>query len=410
LLLLIKKAKRYQSLALKRLPQKKKITVIFLVIHDSIWKYDEVYRLMQEHPLFRPLIVVCPFVKSDKKSMFYDMQLAFMNFKARGYQVIKSYSQRDDKWLNVKEALRPDIVCFTNPYRLTRPEYCITNWLDTLTVYIPYFFVTNSLIEANYNNLVSNLAWRLFLETNAHAGYAKKNALNKGLNVRVTGYPALDIYFDKTYCPTDPWKLKNPSVKRIIWAPHHTIDGQGANLNYSNFLVYHQTMIELARRYSKRVQFVFKPHPLLKGKLYKHPEWGKWKTDNYYKQWEKNIPNGQICTSEYTDLFLTSDALIHDCASFMVEYLCTEKPYLYLLRDPKVAERMNKFGKKVFELHYHANNKKEICEFIEKIVLENNDHMMKTRKQFIKENLIPPNNASASRNIFEEILKYTKVK
>jgi hypothetical protein len=69
---------------------------------------------------------------------------------------------------------------------------------------------------------------------------------------------------------------------------------------------------------------------------------------------------------------------------------------------------MNEFGKKAFKLHYHANNKKEIYEFIEEMVLGNNDYMMRTRKKFIKDYLMPPNNVSASRNIFEEILKYTK--
>ena len=76
----------------------------------------------------------------------------------------------------------------------------------------------------------------------------------------------------------------------------------------------------------------FKPHPILKPKLYKHALWGKERTDAYYHCWE-TMENTQLEMSDYIDLFMTSDAMIFDSVSFMTEYLYTKKPALFLCRE-----------------------------------------------------------------------------
>ena len=63
-------------------------------------------------------------------------------------------------------------------------------------------------------------------------------------------------------------------------------------------------MIEIALLYKDKVQIAFKPHPLLKEKLIKL--WGAQATDDYYRKWD-NLPNGQLETGDYVDLFKTSD-------------------------------------------------------------------------------------------------------
>lgn len=405
--IMIHRAQIRQTRALRKIRERRKIKVAFFLINASIWKYDTIYKLMRESHVFEPVVVVCPNTMYGKTAMLRDLKQAYEIFNSKGYDVIKTYDEKNDSWINVKKTINPDIVCFTNSYDLTKPEYCIHEWLDTLTCYVPYFFVTNNLDNSNYNCLLHNVAWRLFYETSIHKDIAKKVATNKAKNVVVSGYPALDIFFDKCYKPAYPWKISSPCIKRLIWAPHHTIEGQGGGLDYSNFLLYHETMFSLVEHFEGAIQIAFKPHPLLRDKLYKHAEWGKTRTDEYYSRWEQ-IGNGQLNESEYTDLFLTSDALIHDCASFMAEYLCLSKPTLYLIRDLSVRDRMNAFGKLALEVHYHAHGIKEIFSFIENVVIKKVDPMEKQRNEFVQKYLIPPNGKSASENVFNEIMAAVK--
>jgi UDP-N-acetylglucosamine 2-epimerase len=339
--------------------------------------------------------------------MFRDMNQAYNAFLEKGYKVIKTFNEETRIWLDVKKELMPDMVFFTNPWKLTRPEYYILNFLDTLTCYVPYFFHVTCHLERNYKGAVQNLAWRVFYETQIHYNFAKRYSINKASNVIISGYPALDRFILHSENIIDPWLQKDNNRKRIIWAPHHTIEGQDAGLSYSNFEKYAHFFIQLANLYCSKLKFTFKPHPLLKAKLYINQNWGKIKTDNYFNKWEE-LENGQLVEGEYVDLFINSDALIHDSGSFTVEYLATGKPCLYTLHDSNVNERLNDFGKMALNHHYTAKNEEEIIHFIEDVVISGKDTMKDIRNSFINQYLLPPHNKSASENIFNELVNSIK--
>jgi CDP-glycerol glycerophosphotransferase (TagB/SpsB family) len=162
-------------------------------------------------------------------------------------------------------------------------------------------------------------------------------------------------------------------------------------------------MLNIIDEYQGKIQIAFKPHPLLKKKLYDEATWGKVKTDDYYNRWN-NMVSGQLVEGDYIDLFLSSDAMIHDSGSFLIEYIYTGKPVLHTNRDENITDRMNAFGILAFNLHYHAKNEKDIKAFIEN-VLNNKDEKKKERTAFITSKLLPPNHKSASQNIFDEILE-----
>jgi hypothetical protein len=396
-----KRQKHYQRVV-QKLKEKEKIKVSFFLIHESIWKYERVYQLLAADERFEPLVVICPYTIHGDDNMYNEMNQAYTNFKAQGYNVVKTYNEQSDTWLDVKKEINPDIVFFTNPHKLTKPEYYINNFLDCLTCYVPYAFVVIHSLEMHYNQPFHNLLWRGFYETPVHLNFARKLAVNKGSNVSVTGYPGIDSLLDKDYKPEDPWKLKDRSLKRIVWAPHHSIEGDGSGLDYSNFQAYCQFFLQFAQENKDRIQMAFKPHPLLRPKLYKNSNWGKARTDAYYAQWE-TLPNGLLNESEYIDLFLTSDAMIHDSASFVVEYLYTRKPVMFTVRDEAIASRFNKFGKLALSQLYHGKSEQEIVNFIDDVVIGCVDGMKNERMTFMDEHLIPLNNRMASENIYTEI-------
>ena len=55
----------------------------------------------------------------------------------------------------------------------------------------------------------------------------------------------------------------------------------------------------------------------------------------------KFFPTNNLET-EYVELFKSSDALIHDCGSFMAEYLVTNKPVLFLEKNNYKIEELDK--------------------------------------------------------------------
>ena len=227
---------------------------------------------------------------------------------------------------------------------------------------------------------------------------AKKYSDRRGENMVITGYPTSD---DFMCCErNDVWKPQKHAKCRIIWAPHFTIVSSGFT-KQSTFLRISETMLELAKKYSDSIQFVFKPHPRLYAELCSYPGWGEDKASRYYEQWAA-MENTQIETGEFIDLFMTSDAMIHDCGSFAVEYHYSENPVMYVASDfEEQVEDKNDFGKIAMNLHYVGKDERDIIDFIENVVLNGNDPMKPDRQQFKKDYLLPPNGKTVAENTMD---------
>ena len=392
-LYLIKKAPGRHRKALEIVRKKENIKVAFFLTHESVWKYDMLFDLMLQHGKFEPVIFVCPIVNFGFKNMLFEMNKSFEAFKKKGYNIIKTYDNETGEYLDIKKTFSPDIIFFTNPYETLQDyRFYIKQFPKTLTCYVPYSIPTVN-YEFTYNLDFHNLVWKIFSETEIHHKMASEKQRNKGINRILTDYPGFDLLLNKR--PKEVWKNKNPVLKKIIWTPHHLMNELS---KVSNFLEYYDFFLELAINYKDKLQIAFNPHPLLRVKLENDPNWGKEKTDSYFNKWV-NLENGQFGDGYYIDLFLTSDALIHDSGTFMAEYLITGKPSLFMVRDESVMDYWNAFGEKTLAVHYQSRNKKQVVDFIENVVLKENDSMKEERNAFVKNTLLPKNNLTASENI-----------
>lgn len=389
-------SKRLQSKALKKVKDKQPLTCVFLALESSVWKYDRIYQIMSNNDRFKPIIVVCPVVNYGKEQMLRKMDMCYARFLDGGYNVIKSYNKEEDSYLDLR-SLNPDILFYTNPYEgLIDKRYFITNYLDILTVYVSYCMNCSKNDAFSSDLPLHNLVWRRYAETEYALNISKKVQKRRGENVVNTGYPGIEIFIDKNYLPlSNPWKSNDFKLKKIIWAPHHTI--KRGNYGHTCFLEYSDFMLEMAKKYEDRVQFVFKPHPILRSKL--ELLWGKEKTDSYYEQW-RDFPNTTIHEGDYTDLFLTSDAMIHDSGSFTVEYLYVNKPVMRTVSDMPLTDLFNQFGLDCTNQYYLGYSKDDIERFI-KDVISGEDPMREQRSKFINDVLMP--NGSPSMNIIRDI-------
>lgn len=408
------KYKKYQNLKhydsiVSNLKDKENIKVVFFLYSSSMWKLGDLYDLFIKDKRFTPIIVICPWFKGDKKTKL-DLMNDVEDFCVeRNYNYVLGYKKQSDTWLDVKKELSPDIVFFAQPYMVddVPVEFNITSYLkSSLPCYAPYGFNVDGKQQRQFNLAFLNLMWKGFYETPMHKMMAEKYADNKGVNVEVSGYPQFDEFskIKQNGQTVDCWKIKDKAVKRIIWAPHHTIEENLYSITqFSCFLYYHSFMLELAQKYKSQIQIAFKPHPGLKPHLYAHPDWGKEKTDQYYDTW-KNLANGQLEEGGYIDLFLSSDAMIFDSLSFMCEYLYVGKPYIFTMKNKEVKHSFNEFGEEAFCNIYHSYSESDIENFINETVIAGNDPMKSVREKFFREQLLPPNGVSASENIYNTIV------
>ena len=377
------------------------IRVVFFLQTPSVWKYDALYQKLEMSENFDPLIVVSPYnvhLNYDKEECFRVMRQTEEFAKTRGYHYVSAYDWNTNKWRDIKKEYKPDVVFFTKPYKDTLPEYHIYNYLDSLTLYVPYGINLLTNFHNNYGLPFHSLLWKMLVDTSYQKEYAQQYEKSHGDNVEITGTLVMEKLMSPDYKPANPWKPQEKKKKRIIWAPHHTVDYL---FNFSNFLSYCEDMLKLAEKYQDEIQIAFKPHPVLKFKLINI--WGLERTEEYYQRWA-NLANGQIEQGEYIDLFKTSDAMIHDCGSFTAEYLYAQKPVLFQIRDEKVKEEFNSFGQMCLEQHYLAYSIEETEKFIREVVIAGKDSKKEQREQFYKQYLYPKDGVMPSDKIFN-ILK-----
>lgn len=391
--------RKSQIIAAKKLKGKECIDVAFFLTIPGMWKLDSVYEAMAANPKYNPFIVIFPYSTYkgfDEKEVAETLKRTEVFVKEKGYEYRIPFDSKSGKWLDPKKLYKPDIVFFCTPYKDSLPQYFIYHYRDTLTCHVPYAFCSIKNYHTNYGLIFDNLVGFHFMETPMHREMAIKHSRNHGANAVVSGYPATEVFLQPDYLPKNLWKPQSHIKKKVIWAPHHSID---ETLKISTFLDTCDAMLEMAEKFADDIQFVFKPHQLLKFKL--QQIWGVEKTDEYYRRWD-SMPNTQLVSDGYVDLFITSDAMIHDCGSFTTEYLFTKKPVMYLCRKGSDMEELfNEFGVQSFRCHYQGQTAEDVERFLKGVVIDGNDPMREQRERFFDSYLKPKNGVLPSQKIIE---------
>lgn len=390
-----------QKKAAQSLRNKNCREVAFFLTIPGMWKTDYLFKKMMESPYYHPYVVIYPYsVYKDfsKEEIWNTIHRTEEFVREKGFEYVVPYDEKKGKWLDVRKIYRPDIVFFTTPYKDIPSQYYIYHFRNSLCCYVPYGFASLELGKLNYDLVFHNLLGMYFLESEIHREMAKSNARN-GTNLYVSGFPGTEVYLRKDYIPKEVWKSQPVAKKRLIWAPHHTI-GQEDAIGISTFLLYCDSMLALANKYKEVLQIAFKPHQLLKFKLI--ALWGEEKTEAYYRQWDQ-MENTQLEEAGYVDLFLTSDAMIHDCGSFTTEYLFTRKPVMYLEKPDAPSPTFNDFGRMSFSMHYIGRSLSDIEEFVKNVVIGGDDPKKESRQHFYDKYLYPEDGLMPSEKIIQLI-------
>ena len=377
----------------EKVRQKECITVAFIVLDVPSWKCDSIYRLMLQHPRFKPVIwIVSADHVQNEAEKARRLKILRDFFSESTYSVVEFYSLE-----RIRNEFHPDVVFLSKPTLLTPAR--VVDMDRELVCYVPYCYQNTKKLDFLYGQ--ENHVWRNFYATEGIKKVASSVMTNGGCNIVAVGSPVADNYLsDSDDCSDSVWKDCGAGKKRIIWAPHWSVNSESW-FNVATFLDIAEGMVTLAEKYAEHVQWAFKPHPLLRSTLYKLPEWGKERTDAYYDCWE-NMPNTQLEIGAYVDLFKQSDAMVHDSGSFIMEYLLVDKPCMYLRRKDGFSA-FNDDTMKALECYRKGATVQDVELFILDLLRGNEDEMKEKRARFREEFLIPPG-GSCAELIIEELL------
>ncbi len=354
--------------------KRKKLKVAFIVIWHSQFTMNKLYEMMTDSEYFEPYIIC---LKANLNTEYYNniYEEAFEYLNTKYKNVRKSYingeyiDYSDDKDIAFFPMLHDYLF-----YKFYSPPYLYSKNIIMYYTSYAYNISFSSSNEYPYGIIAGRyffLMYKAFMDTQYSYNEYSNASKFYNKNMICTGYPKFDNIKD----------IKKDILKRklIILAPHHDIYRRGF---CSSFLKYYKIYRNLPKLYPN-IDFVFRPHPLLKHALEGY--WSKEEIKEYYKTMN-DYDNCYLDESaEYYDIFVNSDAMIHDCGSFLVEYLLINKPVLYMLDDKeKHLKYFNQLGKDCIDNCYRALEEKDIFNFIYNIVLKGNDFMKDIKYRFYR--------------------------
>ncbi|MBO4779572.1 MAG: CDP-glycerol glycerophosphotransferase family protein, partial [Selenomonadaceae bacterium] len=383
--------------AAQMIARKNKIKVGFVTIDSAQWCGDDLYNLFARDERFDVTIFDC--LRTDKKDnalIKKDFLDGVEQFKSRGLNVIAL----DDKNSAVPEQ---DVLIYLTPYSGYVPAALNFGKLPVrnLITHIPYSLDIAVRDKNYYNSLMFHAAWRLFFSSTVGLEVYASNSTVGMPRGFFSGYPRMDIFFDSKTKFNFKWKTARPKAKKIIWAPHWSINDV---TRYATFQWNYKFMYEFAKAHPE-ISWVVKPHQALFASAVKEKVFPSVEAlDEYFQAWN-NLPNAQVVTGAYyQDIFATSDGLIHDSGSFIAEYQYVDKPMIFLTRE---GEIFNDLGNEILNVSYCVDGKDfdAIAEIIQRVVIKGKDDKSAARRKVFDKHLNYPkiNGMLASEFIFKTI-------
>lgn len=382
---------------LRKVSNKEIINVAFEAWNVSMWKYHSLYEAMKKDPRFNPVVILTPSPRKEDSIRQKHLEEMKELFASRNYNIYPEVIWTSLEYDDLKEDF--DLVFYCQPYRQLKLSKTVKTHLWG---YSEYGYSTNTNCRWCENTLMKNITFMYCADSQLAIDDAKKITIVKGTNRSYTGYLFGDELLNPISTENFIWKKQNSDCYKIIWAPHFSIDPNHV-LKLSHFLEICDGMVELTKQYKDRVQFVFKPHPFLYNQLCQTEGWGKERADAYYSYW-KTAENCQFEDGLYTHLFHSADAIVHDCASFTVDWLYTGKPGFYV-SDREKIEDFNNITNEAYNCYYKGTTVNQIEQFINNVVIEKKDTMSLQRKVFFEKYLLSPNGKTAAENVIEALSK-----
>lgn len=363
------------SLTVKRKFSIEKIRVVFLIHNVESWyTIQPIYESMLEDNDFDPILIAIPRNYNSHNGTFEDKSKEYLQ---RKYKRVISFDNHESIPSDIIHILNPDIIFRQSPWEDDIPEVFRTDNIKQFKIcYIPYGIITIPIDELHFNQKLHKYAWRLYCESEFHKDCYKNYNIIADSNTLVSGYTKFEqmskILNDSNANLVWPINRKHKTSLRILWAPHHSLEGW---FGFSTFSSIYKEMYEFASN-NVDIEIVLRPHPALTDVMNNSGLIRKEDLEAYYNDFN-NLENCYIdFNEEYLNSFKYSDILITDGVSFLFEYIITGKPIIHT--DSKKHIGFNKFGKQFESSWYKAYSFENLEEHINNIK-NGNDPLLEKR-------------------------------
>lgn len=384
----------------KKLQKNKKINVLFICERPSVWEsLKTVYEKMINDNSLNVNIIAIPCKKqqslSTSNTIVYDSEGSEEFWK--NCNCINGYNYKKNKWFNPLK-LKPDYIFFQRPYDFIRYRTYRSYYLSKFAkvCYVAYHGVLsfNDIYMVSLPRyFMSNVSF-FFAQSKKDSEFVKnvfKNYENRIVSIINSGFPR--FYGMSKYKNNSSEIWNKNKLFRILWNTRWS-----TNEGNCNFFKYKNNFYEYCRN-NKDIDFVYRPHPQAFQEWDATGEFSKRDQDVLREQY-RSVNNMHIDESNsYYDLMYSSDILISDYSSIILDYLITGKPIIYCeCENCKMIGNMDHIISALYVVH----NWKELEEMIEK--LKAGDDPLEINRNKIKTNYVVTNRDPAEEinNIIHE--------
>ena len=351
---------------------------------------------LEEHPNFEVQVLITlpePMFLKKRNFAHRDNKLFLTEnynfFASKGMNTAYAFDYEKNRYIDLKE-FNPDIIFYEQPWDIAEVH---SIWKTSKFALCCHCSYGTSITTASYEfmNPFYRCLFKYFLDNefiqdsyvNIY-GYSKET-------VPVTGSLKLDSYRSSIDGNNIKWKTNGK--KRVIWAPHHSFSKDSV-LKFGTFDRNYQFFLDFAKSHQE-IEFVLKPHPMLKHQILEKKLMTKAQMDDYFNHWE-SLSNAQIVEGgNYFDMFRTSDMLITDSCSFLSEYLPLGKPVIHLVSNS--SSGLNGFGTKITQGYYKALNLEDLKRYIDNVLIKNEDNLKDIRMKVYQDSFCFDDNSTAFR-------------
>lgn len=370
-----------------------KLRVLFLCSESSKWKMQGVYDRLRADSRFEPLIAVSLYGwHDDLAAAERKMSETTRFFQERAMNPQPAYSASTHRAIPLS-TFNPDIVFYDQPWDVMREHMPEIVSAYALTCYCSYAVTTLVMSKADCAQPFHRTLFRYFMQSDQWKDFAVelRGDLSVAGEIVTTGHPMLDLIHPEPRRPGAP--------RRAIYAPHWSFPhpDNPNDLDISTFLWTGRDILRYAESHPE-IDWIFKPHPVLKLALQKSGAMTAEEIDAYYRAWERV---GRVCEDgSYAELFNTSDVLITDCGSFLSEYAATAQPIVHLI-SPQAKQPINPISAKLLSTYYQVRKAEELIPALDAVALRGEDPNREARVAAARKlNLL---STSASENIVRRL-------
>ncbi len=371
------------------------LRIHFFFQMPEVWTtWESVWAACCAHPDIEATLVLLPFHHDSKVD----------ETRARKFLVERGIRFVDCSIYDVA-AQAPDIAFVQNPYDSTRPEsFAMEHLIEASirVVYIPYGLDIGGgedNLRWQYDLNVQRGAWRIFVRSEAHARMYGLYCKSGNEHVRVTGHPKIDkIVALRDRDSENRGGATQERDKIILWCPHFSVEHGG----WSTFGRFADGILSYFENQPKGCRLLVRPHPLFFGRMRQIESeeavlalMARFNQPPYIQMDEQG---------QYEDAFTQSDALMTDAGSFLLEYLPTMKPILYL--DNPEGPGLNESASFV-DHYYRAREFEDVLAYLE-MIRNGDDPRREQRASMIESQLFSADGRAGTRIVDEIVSGYRR--